>query len=807
MTQEYHLICNGSLVEGYTIDQVSEGLSRVLKNDKQIATLLSGRKVTLKKSSQRNDLERHAVLLKQQGLKVSIVPSKNSDRRAANDQSLEVQQSLIRKSRKGDRIECAPKQQSIEPSQQVSVIQASSVGEPKNEKALPKKVSESHSDNTNALVGTDSDVPADEGTKMEKLKYGFDTFMAGGSKAMFKALIIVFLACFICLGIIRAIFFVVFPDVALQNETGFWGSLYTTFLQLTDPGNMAQDIFSSSWYKLFAVVAGIVGVVLLSSLIAFITAALEQKTRDLRQGHSKVIEEEHTLILGWNDERIIEILREIVLANESEDYGCVVILADKDKEEMDETIRLRISDLKTTRVVTRSGKTTIHANLEKVAIDKSKAIIILAECKDTDARERKIASDAKVIQSILATTGKAKEQTIVAEIYNTTYRDIVESTLSSNVVIVNTNEILAKLLVQTSRSIGLSVVYNEILSFDGCEIYFHGEDEWPDVPFSDLVFYFEDGVLLGYKDLAGEIHINPDKNYRMQAGEEIIIVADDDSTIILQSSPVASVEGSQLSKKVLEQKTESQLLIGWNEKSPTVIAEFSDYVVDGRIDVLVDNEDARIREEVARLNDQLENLTVRLVEKDYLNREDLLSLSPFEYDNIIIFSSQGLDCDAQEVDSGNIVCLLLLRHIFEEFGGEVKTKLITEVMDSQNQSLVARAGVKDVIISSRLLSMVLAQISENKDVKRIYDDIFEEDGSEIYLKPIDLYYDSIQTKLSFGQIIRQAQLRGEICIGVKIKAQEADAEQNFGVQLIPDKNQTFSLQPDDCLVVLAENEL
>ena len=46
----------------------------------------------------------------------------------------------------------------------------------------------------------------------------------------------------------------------------------------------------------------------------------------------------------------------------------------------------------------------------------------------------------------------------------------------------------------------------------------------------------------------------------------------------------------------------------------------------------------------------------------------------------------------------------------------------------------------------------------------------------------------------------------EICLGVKIKAQEADIGANFGVRLIPRKDETLTLQADDCLVVLAEDD-
>ena len=134
------------------------------------------------------------------------------------------------------------------------------------------------------------------------------------------------------------------------------------------------------------------------------------------------------------------------------------------------------------------------------------------------------------------------------------------------------------------------------------------------------------------------------------------------------------------------------------------------------------------------------------------------------------------------------MALLLLRRIFSQYPAESRnTKLITEILDSQNDALVARAGVHDVIISNRLVSMIMAQISKSRDIEKVYDDIFQEDGSDIYLKPAIHYFESLPKKVTFADMIGIAQKRGEICIGVKVKALENDKENNNGITLIPER--------------------
>ena len=253
-------------------------------------------------------------------------------------------------------------------------------------------------------------------------------------------------------------------------------------------------------------------------------------------------------------------------------------------------------------------------------------------------------------------------------------------------------------------------------------------------------------------------------------------------------------------------------MIGWSFKSQAIIREFAEYIIAGsQIHVLLKNPTDKQVEQISALNEELGPIEVALIQKDCLNIEDLMSVQPFRYDNIIILagSASGDDeVDAGRVDSENIVSLLLLRRIFSQFPHESKnTKLITEILDSQNDALVAKAGVQDVIISNRLVSMIMAQISESRDIEKVYDDIFQEDGSEIYLKPASLYFEGLPAEASFADMMAIAQKRGEVCIGVKIAANEFDKANNNGITLIPEKTTVYDLQANDCFVVLAEDEL
>ncbi len=671
--------------------------------------------------------------------------------------------------------------------------------------------SSADSENMSASPGNGKDAPrstTSECTWRQGIRYRFDNFMAKGGSSIFLSLVIIFVGLLLGISLVRGIMLWAAPAAALERGGGFFHNMYVTFLQMTDPGNMNQDVDSSPLFKFAAVISGLIGVIMLSTLVAFITTALDQKLSQLKKGHSKVIESEHTLILGWN-ERVLEVIRELVLANESEDDPAVVILAGEDKEMMDDHLKLNMADTQNTRVVTRSGSPSSLVNLEIASVNSSRSVIVLARCAvSATARERE-ASDAVVIKTVLALIAARPSDirlNIVAEIFLDRNRKIVEDISPEEVSTVDTDEILAKMLVQTSRSTGLSVVYGEILSFDGCEMYFH-EDDWAGISFGDLGYHFPDGIPMGIRHADGEIVINPSIETVMKEDDSILILAEDDSTIDFRPKPIAKHNGVQLEGHRMQPETERNLIIGWTSKVETIIREYADYCLEGsNIGVMLRQPDDTVRAQLDALNEELDSVSIELIAGNPLTKEGLADVEPFNYDNIIILSQgQAGDENDERTESETIVILLLLRKMLEDHP-DAHTKLITEVLDSENQPLIAKAGVHDFIISNRFISMVLAQISEDSDIRHVYDDLFDEDGSEIYVKPANLYFDNFPVQLTYADMIHIAQQREEICLGVKLKSLENDASQNFGVKLIPEKHVSYTLNAEDSLVVLAEDD-
>jgi len=77
---------------------------------------------------------------------------------------------------------------------------------------------------------------------------------------------------------------------------------------------------------------------------------------------------------------------------------------------------------------------------------------------------------------------------------------------------------------------------------------------------------------------------------------------------------------------------------------------------------------------------------------------------------------------------------------------------------------------------------MLSQVSENKLLNPVFTDIFDPEGSEIYLKPADCYV-TAGKPVNFYTVVEAARRRGEVALGYKRAALALQAEESYGVRV------------------------
>jgi len=112
--------------------------------------------------------------------------------------------------------------------------------------------------------------------------------------------------------------------------------------------------------------------------------------------------------------------------------------------------------------------------------------------------------------------------------------------------------------------------------------------------------------------------------------------------------------------------------------------------------------------------------------------------------------------------------------------------------------------VDDVIVSEKLVALMIAQISENRDLAPVFEDLLGAEGSEIYLKPAAEYVKA-GLATDFATVVEASRRRNEVAIGYRHAADAGDVAKGFGVVINPPKSAEVALVEADRVIVLAES--
>jgi hypothetical protein len=170
----------------------------------------------------------------------------------------------------------------------------------------------------------------------QKFQYRFDNLMSRGTPAMVGMLFLLSLIIVFIAGAIIAM--AGFRQVG-SDSLPFGEAAWESLMRTLDSGTMGSDTGTGFRAVMLFVTLG--GIFIVSALIGVLSNGLETQMERLRKGRSLVLESNHSLILGWSAQ-IFTVLNELMVANENQSNARIVILADKDKVEMEDEIRERV---------------------------------------------------------------------------------------------------------------------------------------------------------------------------------------------------------------------------------------------------------------------------------------------------------------------------------------------------------------------------------------------------------------------------------------------------------------------------------
>ncbi|MBI2321741.1 MAG: NAD-binding protein [Chloroflexi bacterium] len=285
------------------------------------------------------------------------------------------------------------------------------------------------------------------------------------------------------------------------------------------------------------------------------------------------------------------------------------------------------------------------------------------------------------------------------------------------------------------------------------------------------------------------------------ADDQLIIIAEDEDRIRLSDLADYSVDSEALQVPPQRQRApERTLVLGWNRHGSSMLDALDEYVAPGSATAVVADEPAA-EKRVAASHTSLANQTVTFQLADTTDRGVLDALGVPSYNHVLVLSYSDR-LGVQEADARTLVTLLHLRDMAERHGKPFS--IVSEMLDLRNRQLAEATKADDFIVSDHLVSLMLAQISENKHLTGVLAELVDPEGMEIYLKPVEDYV-RLEHAVSFYTLLEAAQRRGEVAIGYRLVGDSRREAGPHGVAINPRKSERVAFAAGDKVIVVAES--
>ncbi len=628
--------------------------------------------------------------------------------------------------------------------------------------------------------------PAQEKTFGRKLRYRFDNTLARGPIVLIGWLL--FAAALLSLPF--WLYLQLDPDgIDATGTKPGPDNLFSSFWAVLGKGGFP----SNGWEgRSFSILITIASLVTGGAMFAFITATTSKKLTDLKRGKGPVVESGHVMILGWGPQ-VYSILQQLDVANQNSP-GTAVILSSTPQETMVDEIRNRVGKLKHTKIITRSVEPSNPKILADMSVARAKSVIVLGN-KGTPG-------SVTGVLSALSNLAVDSTTTVIADVNDTAAANALMQSTQGRVVTVESQELIAQVTAHACRQPGLAAIYLDLLDFEGNEMYYEPAAEAAGHMFGEALLAYPNASLIGIRRPDGAIWLYPPMNTVINADDYVIAIAQDDDQIIWSKTrPELDTFGAQTALFAAPRTPPSQtLVIGWNSMAKKVLREIGDYATPGSA-ALVMAQAARVTsDELKDLSTQNMQVITRAYDGSF--QELAAALPGSNFDQVIIFGYRGktqpADADAQTLLS------LLAVNTLKQWGafGYGRARIIAEILDSNNVELARVVAVEDLVVSDRLASLMMTQLSQSPHLSPIFQQLFGPGGVYLSAKPINYYVPS--GEISYAQLVAAGRARGEVIIGYRDN--EAGTGLTAGIHLNPSKDSTFIAKPSDQAIVIGPME-
>lgn len=590
-------------------------------------------------------------------------------------------------------------------------------------------------------------------------------------------------------------------------------AIWWAFLRLTDPGYLGDDV--GTWQRFVSTLLTISGyVVFMGTLVAILTRWLIAKMGDLERGLTPVTLKHHIVVLGWTSQTmplLTELLgssgrmRRFLEQHDTQRLNLVVLSEHASAAQVQEIRREPGVGRKARQIILRSGMAIQPDALHRVACLDAAAVIIPSAAHEAG---NLVTSDVETVKALLSIAAQARYLNaplpfVVAEMQDIRKHPVIERAYPGEVEVVGGDATISRLMVQNVLHPGLSEIYNELLTAgEGNEIYVRGGGSLAGMTLGELASKRPHAIVLGILKPLGKgwnVHLIAASDTRIETQDRVIMLAQDyaetEADPKLAILPSITRGDPRAHTRQRPERSRTILVLGWNRRVPSLIAEFGNYTDQQfHIDIVSVVPGPERERDITRYIHEQQQVTCRHIEADYMVEDELRKVRPADYDAVILLSSDRL-ASGEEADARAMVGYLQLEDILAE--SSRRPQLIMELSDPDNRHLMY-GHQSEMMISPMILSHVLAQVALRRELRVVLDELFMAGGAEIQFRDPHDY--PLPASTDFRVLEKVLAADGELALGVFRR--QAD-ERGRHLLLNPPRDTLLDLQPGDRVVVMA----
>lgn len=483
--------------------------------------------------------------------------------------------------------------------------------------------------------------------------------------------------------------FALLIDAQYYEKEFFEGSFLSAFITsarwMISPNSLTLlNVNDNRMMMVLAIIVVIIGMILFSgAIIATVTTALRTFIEHKSKAKGKIIVNNHFVILNWSS-KVPEMIYNLMIKGFKHN---IVILSDKSKEYIEGELKslFLTNDVKQrikANLIIKEGDSLLRANLEDISIDKASQVCVMVKEGMVDLDDDNVVNadllNLKIVLKLGSFDMKEDCQIVVetdsdearAQIENLSHK--LASLKSKSIIPVSFNKKIGQIIAQSLVMPQMSNLYSELFSFEGSEFYSVDSEQEID----DYLKTHNNSIAV-HKD--GKLFV-------LASGEESL-------------KKVRSQEYTHDKKfKLADKEAGSEMnifIIGENAKTKFLLQSLSRSHEYGDIDFHFKH---------------YEKMDIKGLINDIKETEGERK--------VLILSDDKVS--AASYDANVFIALIELSKAFPQ---KENLTYITELLDSRNLASVKDFNIHNTIISNRMMSLLITQLSLNQSSKKFFEKV------------------------------------------------------------------------------------